>query len=758
MKSGGLKRGDYLESLNPAQREAVEHFEGPLLILAGAGSGKTRVLTCRIAHLIERHGVEPNFIMAVTFTNKAAQEMRDRVRALLGSEPAGMWIGTFHSVGARILRRHAARLGFGPGFTILDSDDSQREVKRVMERLKVGKPWKPKTVQAALSAAKNQLVSPEEFTKTAFDPFARVVAEVYPEYQSALKSANELDFDDLLVKPVELFTSHADVLAAFRERFAFILVDEYQDTNRAQYRFLELLAREHGNLGVVGDDDQSIYGWRGADIRNILGFETDFPNTRTIRLERNYRSTKVILRAANSVIAENKHRKGKTLYTENDVGPMVTLAHTADEVDEAEWIQEEIAKQLDGSSHTSLKDYVVLYRTNAQSRAFEEAFRRADTPYRIIGGVRFYERREIKDVIAYLKLISNPKDASALLRIVNYPRRGIGDASLTALLEGANAAGSSLLEAARRASSFDRIPSSGAAALEKFAMMIDRYRGLKPHLRVHELLAELIGELKLVEMLRAEGHDGMDRAQNVEELVAAASEFGAEPAVEEEDLLEVEDVTELDLFLQKISLIADVDNLDPEADAVTLMTLHNAKGLEFPVVFISGLEEGLFPLSRSHDSLEELEEERRLFYVGITRAKEKLYLSHAKTRRRGGDWMVSSPSAFLLPLPSELIVEHETPRFAEREMPRRRRREWMDWPGRRQRDSLPGELTYDFSDSQDTPTLPPLVEGARVRHPRFGIGTVTELDGDGWDVKAVVDFESVGRKKLVVRYANLDLA
>ena len=759
MPAGELGAQDYLELLNPEQREAVEHFEGPLLVLAGAGSGKTRVLTSRIARLIEHHGVDPSCIMAVTFTNKAAEEMRNRVRNLLVAEPAGMWIGTFHSIGARILRRHAVRLGFTPGFTILDSDDSLREIKRVMERLKVPKPWKPKTVQGALSAAKNQLITPEEYARSAFDPLARVVADVYPVYQSVLKASNEFDFDDLLVKPVELFNSHPGVLEVFRKRFSFILVDEYQDTNRAQYCFLELLAREHSNLGVVGDDDQSIYGWRGADIRNILEFEKDFSDARTIRLERNYRSTKIILQAANSVIAENKNRKGKTLYTEKDSGSPIFVTRAADEVDEADWIQGEISKELDVDPDAEFRDFVVLYRTNAQSRALEEAFRRADMPYRIIGGVRFYERREIKDVIAYLRLISNPKDASAFLRVVNYPRRGIGEASLTALLEGARAAGLTPLEAAREAGSNSKIPTAGAAALKRFAGLIDKYRGLAPYMRVHELLNELIGELGLVDILRAEGHDGIDRAQNVEELVAAASEFDAESAMDSDDLDQVEDVTELDLFLQKITLVAEVDNLDPEADAVTLMTLHNAKGLEFPSVFISGLEEGLFPLSRSHDTIEELEEERRLLYVGITRAKERLYLTHARTRRRGGDWLVSSPSAFLRPLPRELIIEQQTPKYSEGFPRRRSRREWsgLEPLRTRQREAPPGELTYDYSDSQDVPTLPELSQGARVRHPRFGVGTVAELDGAGGEVKAVIDFESVGRKKLVVKYANLDL-
>jgi DNA helicase-2/ATP-dependent DNA helicase PcrA len=746
----------YLESLNPEQREAVEHFEGPILVLAGAGSGKTRVLTCRIAHLIEQHGVDPNSIIAVTFTNKAAEEMRNRVCRLLGGEPSGMWIGTFHSIGARILRRNAARLGFGPDFTILDADDSLRAIRHVMQDRNVPKRWRPRAVQETISGAKNWLVTPPAYAETAYDPFSKMVADVYKAYQARLRESNGFDFDDLLVKPVELFESNETILERFRQRFQFVLVDEYQDTNHAQYRFLELLAREHTNLCAVGDDDQSIYGWRGADIRNILEFERDFPAARTVRLERNYRSTKVVLEAGNSVIAQNVNRKGKNLFTDNEKGPQITLVMAADEVDEAEWLAGEVADRLADADDLEHRSFVVLYRTNAQSRALEEAFLDADLPYRIIGGVRFYERREIRDVLAYLKLISNPKDAASFLRVVNYPRRGIGDQTLTTLLTAAKAKNLTPLEAARSAQTIEGMRPAGASALEGFAQFIDRYRALAPHMDVDQLISELVVELRLLEILREEGHEGIDRAQNVEELVAAASDFDAGAAIAAEDLEEVGEVTELDLFLQKVSLVADVDYLDPEADAVTLMTLHNAKGLEFPIVTIAGMEEGLFPLSRSHDSLEELEEERRLFYVGITRTQKKLYLTHAKTRRRAGDWLVSSPSSFLRPLPAELVDRVETEKYTDR-ISSRRPSEWTEWLTRRQRGPEPGELTYDYSDSQEVKTLPQLSEGIRVHHPRFGVGTVTEVDGQGLDLKAVIDFESVGRKKVVVRYANLEI-
>src|SRR5688572_6363676 len=440
---------EYLSGLNPEQREAVEHFEGPILVLAGAGSGKTRVLTTRIAHLIHEHGVDPGKILAVTFTNKAAGEMRERVRRLLGREPGGMWIGTFHSIGARLLRRHAARLGWSANFSIYDSDQSLREVKRTMDRLNIPqKKWHPQAVASAISAAKNQLVTPEEYARLSADAFANVVSGVYPIYNAALKEQNAFDFDDLLVKPVELFLEVPEILRSYRERFQFVLVDEYQDTNHAQYRFLELLSREHTNLMVVGDDDQSIYGWRGADIRNILDFEKDFDASRIVRLEQNYRSSANILDAANHVISQNTRRKGKTLRTDAGPGEGLTRIEAMDERDEADWITTELESRMRILDAESPRDFVVLYRTNAQSRALEEALRRRDIPYQIIGGTRFYERREIMDVLAYLRLISNPKDAGAFDRIVNYPRRGIGDTTKAHLLTWAAAEKISALEAA----------------------------------------------------------------------------------------------------------------------------------------------------------------------------------------------------------------------------------------------------------------------------------------------------------------------
>ncbi len=751
---------EYMRGLNPEQRQAVEHFEGPILVLAGAGSGKTRVLTTRIAHLIEEYGVDPASILAVTFTNKAAGEMRERVRRLLGQEPAGMWVGTFHAIGARLLRRHATLLGWSPNFSIYDADQTLREIKRTMERLGLSiKRWHPKAVQAAISSAKDKLIDPEEYASLARDAFSRVVADVYPAYQTALREQNAFDFDDLLVKPVELLRENPEALRHYSRRFQFILVDEYQDTNHAQYKFVEMLAREHGNLMVVGDDDQSIYGWRGADIRNILDFESDFPDARVIRLEQNYRSTARILDAANAVIAENVRRKGKTLRTDAEPGEAVSLVETADERDEADWIASEIEARLAEDGERTPRDFVVLYRTNAQSRALEDSFRHRDLPYQIVGGTRFYERREIMDVLAYLRLISNPKDAGAFDRIVNYPRRGIGDTTKGRLLAWAAEQGLPVLEAAARAAECPEIGTAGARALAAFAELIVRYRGLAAHLGVGELLEKLIDEVGLIDALLDEGPEGEDRIENVRELEAAAYEFderGADDEAEEEDAQA--DATSLDRFLQKVALVADVDRHDPEAHAVTLMTLHNAKGLEFPFVFIAGLEDGLFPLARAYDEPDTLEEERRLFYVGITRARRKLYLTYAHSRRRAGESMACIPSSFLEALPEELLERRSSSTLARSRY--RSERFWRErvaaGGSRAGGDAFdepePGGLVIDYSDAQDAPRF---IKGERVRHPQFGRGIIRELSGFGRDLKAVIEFESVGRKKVVLRYANL---
>ncbi|HTL95924.1 MAG TPA: UvrD-helicase domain-containing protein [Gemmatimonadaceae bacterium] len=739
---------DTLASLNDAQREAVLHFEGPILVLAGAGSGKTRVLTTRIARLIEHHGVDPRHILAVTFTNKAAGEMRERVSRLLGAEPEGMWAGTFHAIGARMLRREAPLVGRTASFTIYDEDDSLALVRRVMEQARIStKEWAPKALRAEISDAKNALVTPDEYAKRALHPVERAAAVVYPLLERALREANAADFDDLLVLPVRLLEQHPDRLAEYRRRFQFILVDEYQDTNRAQYRFIALLGGEHGNVLVVGDDDQSIYGWRGADIRNILDFEKDFPAARVVRLEENYRSTPQVLEVANVVISANTSRRGKTLRATRGAGETVTLVGSLDERDEAEFVTTELLSRRAADETLRLSDIAVLYRTNAQSRSLEEAFRLRAIPYRLVGAVRFYDRREIRDLVSYLKLIANPADDEAFRRAVAVPRRGLGESTIEQLAERARAAGIPLLAAAGRPDLHDGLRPAARTALAGFATLITRHRERAADSAVDELLLQLIEDIRYEDALRAEGKEGLDRLDNVRELITGA----AETVIDEGGEL---GLTPLDHFLQRAMLVTDFDRQSADADAVTLMTLHNAKGLEFPLVFITGLEEGLFPLSRAHDAPNELEEERRLFYVGITRAKRKLFLSHARSRRRNGETMPSVPSSFLRTIPEALVEQRATIRL------RATGRAVLPQSAALRR---PGEPVVrrsarwdpDIDASQDAPRF---VKGERVKHPRFGSGTVMELSGTGRETKVTVDFddEAVGRKRLVVAYAGLE--
>ncbi|MEX2527980.1 MAG: UvrD-helicase domain-containing protein [Gemmatimonadota bacterium] len=755
----------YLEGLNPQQAEAVHHFEGPALVLAGAGSGKTRVLTARLVHLIQHHGVSPERLLSVTFTNKAAGEMRRRTAGMLGSAPRGMWIGTFHSMGARLLRRHADALGWSRAFTIYDADAALRLVKETQKQVGVDpKRWNPKGVRGAISDAKNRLISPEAYLQEfgdSFDLMARMVARVYPEYQASLRRQNAMDFDDLLVKPVELFLRDEPLLRSYQDRFAFLLVDEYQDTNRAQFRFLELLGKAHGNLMVVGDDDQSIYGWRGADLRNILDFEETFPGARVVRLEENYRSTVTILEAANAVIQRNVHRKGKTLRTQRETGQRLTLTECADEADEASWISQAIQEAQQSDPGLALRDFAILYRTNAQSRALEDAFRRGGIPYQIIGGVRFYERREIQDLLAYLRLISNPLDRQAFQRVVNVPRRGVGATSLERLESWMAAAGIPPMEGAARATEAPGLSSSAVRGLEAFAALIQRFSGLAAQHAVGEVVEALVGELELLRHLREEGPEGDDRADNVKELIAGAMDFQARQEVELEEG-EGDGFTELDIFLQQVALVADVDRHDPEADQVTFMTLHNAKGLEFPTVFISGLEDGLFPLGRAYEEPAELEEERRLFYVGITRAQDRLHMTYARQRRRGGEYMAGRLSSFVDEIPGELVEVGRTQRLS---------RNWASYPGTSSRAGgrrdesasnfgggrewvLDPEPEHDADAGMDQ-DRPRFTKGEPVLHPTFGSGVVEEVSGFGPDLKVTVRFQKAGRKKLLARYADL---
>jgi DNA helicase-2/ATP-dependent DNA helicase PcrA len=737
--------------LNPAQREAVLHFEGPLLVLAGAGSGKTRVLTSRIARLVGHQGVDARRILAVTFTNKAAGEMRERIARYLGEDPTGMWVGTFHAVGARLLRSLPHLVGRGRGFTIYDEDDQLTVVKRVMERRHVSpKQFAPKAILGAISSAKNALVSPAEYARLASDPFTKAAALVYEDLETAYRTANAVDFDDLLVLPVRMLRENPTFLEDLRSKFQFILVDEYQDTNHAQYQLVKLLGGEHQNVCVVGDDDQSIYGWRGADIRNILDFEKDFPNAHVVRLEENYRSTPSILRVANSVIEANTERRGKTLRPTRPDGEPVTVVGASDDRDEADWVVDEILARRHGPNAMALRDVAILYRTNAQSRSMEEALRRRALPYRLIGAVRFYDRREIRDLMGYLKLVANPSDDEAFRRAVAVPRRGLGETTIELLSERARSAGIPMLEAATRNDLLEGVRPAARGALLDFAGVIATYRARAQSESVDALLRDLVDSVRYVEHLRAEGPEGEDRIENVKEMITGAAELVIEEGGEI-------GLTPLEHFLQRSSLVADLDKLDPSADAITMMTVHNAKGLEFPLVFITGLEDGLFPLARAFDDPKLLEEERRLLYVGITRAEEKLFLTHARSRRRNGETMPSIPSSFLKPIPSSLVETVATMKL------RATGRSVMPQSAAMRRPGSPlatmprkgGGIDMDVEASQDSPRF---VKGERVKHARFGSGTIAELSGTGKDTKVTVDFddESIGRKRLVVAYAGLE--
>ena len=745
------------ESLNPAQRAAVEHVHGPLLVVAGAGSGKTRVLTMRIARLIDQEGVPPHRIFAVTFTNTAAGEMKERVGRLLGQDPAGLWIGTFHALSARLLRREAEALGFTRRFTIYDEDDRLGVIKRLMEqRGHSTRLFPPRLVQSLISAAKNRLVGPDELEAGApLDRAVQVAADVYRALGPALKAANAMDFDDLLLHPLTLFRERPDRLALYRERFAFLLVDEFQDTNAAQYQLVRLLGA-HGNVCAVGDDDQSIYGWRGADVRNMLTFQHDFPGTTLIRLEENYRSTRVVLDAANAVIEGNTTRLGKVLRTRRQGGEPVTLVAAADERDEAEWIVREL-KRRSAQGDWSWDQMAVLYRTNAQSRALEEVFRRAGVPYRVVGAISFYERREVKDILAYLRLVANPADDEAFLRAIGVPKRGLGESSLATLAEAAARWRQPLFQVAEVA---DRVPDlrpNVREALRTFTELVTRLAAVAEQwapARIIESLCEAIG---YEDYLLAEGPEGVERWENVRELVASAAEWAevAEPSPDDP-------ATPLERFLAEAALLTSHDTVLGDASGVTLMTLHTAKGLEWPVVVIAGLEDGLFPLLRAEEQEGGLEEERRLCYVGITRAKDKLYLTWARARRRGGELRPGHPSRFLEALPPGLVEEKRTsslwaPPWGGR-VSSRRFDDRSTWPAGEPETPGPSYRPAALPPEEVSQDLPRYVKGERVRHRRFGSGTIQGLTGSGKDLKVAVKFddEAIGVKQLLVAYAGLE--
>jgi DNA helicase-2/ATP-dependent DNA helicase PcrA len=744
-------------ALNPQQDAAVRHPGGPLLVLAGAGSGKTRVLTARIAYLIRERGVAPSRIFAVTFTNKAAGEMRARVAALLGADPRGLWIGTFHSLSARLLRREAALLGFGPNFTIYDQDDSESFIKRLLEqRGHSPKANPPRAIHAIISGAKNRMVLPEELGASAESPLERVAAEIYAGLGPALRQSNAMDFDDLLLFPLTLFAEHPERLAYWQRRFDHVLVDEFQDTNAAQYRLVKQLATEHRNLCVVGDDDQAIYGWRGADVRHMLSFQQDFPGATLIKLEQNYRSTQVILDAANGVIAENARRLGKTLFTATQGGEPVTLLTAADERDEAEWLAGELSRRASGGD-VAYEGMAVLYRTNSQSRPLEEAFRFRGIPYRLIGAVSFYERREVKDALAYLRLIANPADDEAFARIVNVPRRGIGDASFTQLVRAATQWGKPLLEAARAAERIADLRPNVRAAFAGVAGLLDQLRARTAEADPATALEQAVAAVGYAQYLADEGPEGVERLENVQELIAGAAEW-AETAEDDgdDDGSEVGEgetgkgASLIERYLTQAALVTSADQGTGDPTGVTLMTVHMAKGLEWPVVTLAGLEDGLFPLARSAGEPGGLEEERRLCYVGLTRAREKLYLSWARTRYRHGHLELSEPSRFLEALPAGALDERSTTPLWDRGA-----RAGRAGRGGRSPRAAPAELDWEVEASQDAPRY---AAGERVRHRKFGGGVVRAVSGSGRELKVTVEFDDqeIGTKQLLVAYAGLE--
>jgi len=736
------------DTLNEQQKEAVLHTEGPLLILAGAGSGKTRVLTHRIAYLIEEKGVNPWNILAITFTNKAAGEMRERVDNLVGFGSESIWVSTFHSMCVRILRRHIDLLGFDTNFTIYDTDDQKTLMKDVCKLLQIDtKIFRERSLLAAISQAKNELITPEEFRIQAQGDFSRQkIASVYEEYEKQMRANNALDFDDLLVKTVQLFQTQADVLDYYQERFRYIMVDEYQDTNTVQFELVRLLSAKYRNLCVVGDDDQSIYKFRGANIRNILDFEQVFPDAKVIKLEQNYRSTSNILDAANAVIRHNHGRKDKTLWTDNGEGKKINVRQFDTAFDEAEYIVGDIKERVE-KGEAAYNDHAILYRTNAQSRMFEEKFVTANIPYKIVGGINFYARREIKDLLAYLKTIDNGRDDLAVRRIINVPKRGIGLTSINRVQEYALGREISFYEALR---AVDLIPNigRGASRLESFVALIEHFKTDAEEMTISELMQEIIEETGYIESLKEEGtEEAENRIENIDELISKIAAY--EEACEDRD-----EPATLNGFLEEVALVADIDSLDESNDYVVLMTLHSAKGLEFPHVYLAGMEDGIFPsyMTITADDPEEVEEERRLCYVGITRAEEELTLTCARRRMIRGETQYNKMSRFLKEIPMELVstgaVFEKEPEEPPKPTPYQQARQAF----RAKAFVQPGAARSFGTPKGDGPGYQ---VGDRVHHVKFGDGTVTAMIEGGRDYEVTVDFDGPGTKKMFAAFAKL---
>jgi DNA helicase-2/ATP-dependent DNA helicase PcrA len=740
-----------LNDLNPVQQKAVLETEGPLLVFAGAGSGKTRVLTYRIAYLIQEKGVQPWNIFAVTFTNKAADEMRERVDRLLGGSARGTWISTFHSACARILRQHIERLGFQRNFVIYDDQDQGRHLKTIMKELNLDfKMFPPRAIQSGIEQLKNEGVLPDQYSPNPYNIFQKRLALVYQRYQEDLHRNNALDFGDLLTFVTILFRRFPEVLRSYQELCRYVMVDEFQDTNLIQYQLIRQMVQTHHNICVVGDDDQSIYRWRGAEVGNILNFEKDFPEVKVVTLEQNYRSTQNILEAANHVVRKNRYRKEKKLWTENPEGELLFFYVAEDEMDEARFVVQKIMQLLStGKSIRSYRDLTVFYRINAQSRAIEDELVKNRIPYTVVGGMKFYERKEIKDVMAYLKLIDNPSDGLSLKRIINVPSRGIGEKTIEKVEAFSREKKLSLYEGLKQVIEEDWLTPAVRAKMKEFIRLIEEFRMDAGSLTLSQLTLALLAKTEYLQRLKEEGTDeAFSKIENIDELINVI--MGLEQG---------EEKVSLESFLDKVSLVTDVDLYEDKGNRVSLMTLHCAKGLEFPMVFIVGVEEGLLPHYRRGEEIEDMEEERRLFYVGMTRAKQRLILSRAEERSTFGVGRANLPSRFLDELPMELIQFEEKKGKMEslfsQETP------WRDdfHLTENMMDDLSQE--HPFPEGDGIVLSPegffPLKIGMRVRHPKFGEGRVKSVEGMDEDQKATIVFRTVGSKRLKVRSAPLEI-
>ena len=741
-------KAELLNGMNPRQKEAVLHTDGPLLLMAGAGSGKTRVLTHRIAYLIEEKEVNPWNILAITFTNKAAKEMKERVNAILASGGEDVWVSTFHSMCVRILRRDVDFIGYNRNFTIIDSSEQLTLMKRILKELNIDpKKYDPRSILGTISQAKNSLQTPQDFAKMQGSYYEEIVAKCYAAYQKELQYNQCMDFDDLIMNTIRLFEEHPDSLTYYQNKFHYIHVDEYQDTNHAQYTLVNLLAGRFRNLCVVGDADQSIYGWRGADMQNILDFEKDYPDAAVILLEQNYRSTKNILSAANQVIENNSNRKPKNLWTENKEGNKITYYRADNERDETRFIVDRMQEEI-RSNHRNYGDFAILYRTNAQSRVMEETLLKANIPYKMVGGHKFYDRKEIKDILAYLNVLANPQDSISFERIVNSPKRGIGPGSIEKLRSFASLHEWPLLEAAQNVE-LANIGGKAGQQLGSFGEMIQEVTQMIPYLTVTELTKEVLDRSGYLEDLKIQNTlEAQARIENLEEFLTVTQEFDKQFEQQNEEDADAPE-EKLTVFLNDLALVSDIDNLEEDASQVTLMTLHAAKGLEFPVVFLIGLEEGVFPLSRALMEESELEEERRLAYVGITRAEEALYLTNAFSRTLYGRTQYNRPSRFVEEIDQELLeiegmrpTPKETPVFAKKTAYSYKQ----------------PETAVVSSKSATGGEKNSWKPGDKVKHKKWGLGTVVRVSGTSKDLELDVAFPSQGVKRLLAAFAPIEKA